>query len=137
MLKSSKKVSFQIWSAYCKRDSCFVALLRPHNDCSTQKLLGSIRKHMSGRVLSKLESSFIGEKWFCFHFFKFILSLVQPEGCCYSEQKTSVKNDGFTEQKPYLENNRGKKCICEVNSLSSQSFTLFCPLVSEKKLSIL
>lgn len=135
MFKSSKKVSFQIWSAYCKRDSCFVALLRPHSDCSTQKLLGSIRKHMSGRGLSKVESSFIGKKWFLFLFFKFILSLVQPERC-YLEQITSMKNDGFTEQKLYLENNREKKkCICEVNSLSSQSFTLFCPLLSKKKLS--
>lgn len=63
---------------------------------------------MSGRGLSKVESSFIGKKWFLFLFFKFILSLVQPERC-YLEQITSMKNDGFTEQKLYLENNREKK----------------------------
>lgn len=42
----------------------YVALVRPHRDCSTRRLLGFVRKQMSGRELSNLESSFMEEKRF-------------------------------------------------------------------------
>lgn len=51
-----------------QEESLHRSVLRPHSECSSQsrRLLGFIRKQMSWRRLSKLESSFIEEKFFFF-----------------------------------------------------------------------